>query len=219
MQSVKLMDVNNRMLNIETITVGAFAMNSYLLYDDDSKSAVYIDPGMEAKRLINRIEELNLSLKYIVNTHAHIDHIAEAGVVQEHFGVDFYLHREEQPLVDAIPEQANMFGIPVGPIPKVTKYLDDGDEIQLGEFRGAILHTPGHSPGSISIHWREDLFVGDCLFMDSIGRTDLYKGNYEQLLHSIRSKLLVLPESTKVYSGHGPTTTIGREKNHNPFLQ
>ena len=219
MQSVKLVGVNNKMLKIETITVGAFAMNSYLLYDENSKSAVFIDPGMEAKRLINRVEELNLSLNYIINTHAHIDHIAEAGVVQEHFDVDFYLHSEEQPLVDAIPEQANMFGIPNGPIPKITKYVEDGDEIQLGEFRATILHTPGHSPGSVSLKWSEEIFVGDCLFMDSIGRTDLYKGNYEQLLQSIRSKILVLPESTKVYSGHGPATTIGREKKHNPFLQ
>lgn len=219
MQSVKLVGVNNKMLKIETITVGAFAMNSYLLYDENSKSAGFIDPGMEAKRLINRVEELNLSLKYIINTHAHIDHIAEAGVVQEHFDVDFYLHSEEQPLVDAIPEQANMFGIPTGLIPKITKYVEDGDEIQLGEFRATILHTPGHSPGSVSIKWGEEVFVGDCLFMDSIGRTDLYKGNYEQLLQSIRSKLLVLPESTIVYSGHGPATTIGREKKHNPFLQ
>ena len=207
------------MLNIETITVGAFAMNCYLLFDDESKNAVFIDPGMEADRLIRRVEDLDLNLNYIINTHAHIDHAAEAGIVQNHFDVDFYLHREELPLLDALPDQAKMFGINVGVIPSVTNYVNDGEEIRLGDYRGKVLHTPGHSPGSISIYWGNDLFVGDCLFMDSIGRTDLYKGDYDQLINSIRTKLLTLPEATKVYSGHGPSTTVGREKAQNPFLQ
>jgi len=206
-------------LNIETITVGAFAMNCYLLFDDESKNAVFIDPGMEADRLIRRVEDLDLNLNYIINTHAHIDHAAEAGIVQKHFDVDFYLHREELPLLDALPDQAKMFGIKVGVIPSVTNYVNDGEEIRLGDYRGKVLHTPGHSPGSISIYWGSDLFVGDCLFMDSIGRTDLYKGDYNQLINSIRTKLLTLPEATKVYSGHGPSTTVGREKAQNPFLQ
>lgn len=207
------------MLNIETITVGAFAMNCYLLYDDESKNAVFIDPGMEAGRLIRRVEDLNLNLNYIINTHAHIDHAAEAGIVQNHFDVDFYMHREELPLLETLPDQAKMFGISVGAIPSVTNYVDDGEEIRLGDYQGKVLHTPGHSPGSISIYWNNDLFVGDCLFMDSIGRTDLYKGDYDQLINSIKTKLLTLPEATKVYSGHGPSTTIGREKANNPFLQ
>ncbi len=207
------------MLNIETITVGAFAMNCYLLYDDDTKDAIYIDPGMEAERLIKRVEELGLNLNYIINTHAHIDHVAEAGTVQKHFDVGFYLHREELPLLDVLPEQAKMFGLKADEAPTVTKYVNDGDEIQLGDYKAKLYHTPGHSPGSISIHWGEDVFVGDCLFMDSIGRTDLYKGDFDQLIQSIKKELLTLPESTNVHSGHGPSTTIGREKIHNPFLQ
>jgi glyoxylase-like metal-dependent hydrolase (beta-lactamase superfamily II) len=207
------------MLNIETITVGAFAMNSYLVFDDESNDAIYIDPGLEADRLIGRVEQLNLNINYIINTHAHIDHVAEAGIVQKHFNVDYYLHEEDLPLFQMIPEQAQMFGLAAGPVPNITKHVTEGDEISVGDYRATILHTPGHSPGSISINWGESVIVGDCLFMDSIGRTDLYKGNYEQLLESIRNKLLTLPEATKVYSGHGPPTTIGREKQHNPFLQ
>jgi len=207
------------MIQIDTITVGAFAMNSYLVYDSDSREAIFIDPGMEAERLIKRVEDLDLDIKLIINTHAHIDHAAEAGVVQKHFNTPFNLHQEEMPLLETLPDQGQMFGIEVNSIPSVTKYINEGDEINFGNTTGKILHTPGHSPGGISISFDGHVFVGDCLFLDSIGRTDLYKGNYEQLINSIKLKLLVLPESTIVYSGHGPTTTIGREKQYNPFLQ
>jgi hydroxyacylglutathione hydrolase len=207
------------MLNIETITVGAFAMNSYLVYNNDSREGIFIDPGMEADRLIKRAENLDIKIQFIVNTHAHIDHIAEAGNVQEYFKVPFYIHSEEMPLLNSMEEQAAMFGLNVGKRPEVSGYLDEQNEIEFAGYRASILHTPGHSPGSISIYFNDHVFVGDCLFMDSIGRTDLYKGNYEQLLQSIRTKLLTLPDATNVYSGHGPATTIGREKFYNPFLQ
>ena len=207
------------MLQIKRLTVGAFAMNCYLVYDEESRDGIFIDPGMEADRLIQHVEDLDLNIKFIVNTHAHIDHVAEAGIIQNHFKIPFYLHSEEIPLLDSVEEQAVMFGITPGHKPQVTEYLDEKDTISFSSFKGKILHTPGHSPGSISIYFNGHVFVGDCLFMDSIGRTDLYKGDYDQLIQSIRTKLLTLPEDTKVYSGHGPTTTIGREKLYNPFLK
>ena len=207
------------MLSVETITVGAFAMNCYLVYDDASRQAIFIDPGLEAERLIKRAEDLNLKIKFIVNTHAHIDHVAETGDVQAHFKVPFFIHSAELPLLNSIDEQAAMFGIKPGKTPDVTGYLDEQKEIEFSGFTGKILHTPGHSPGGISIYFKDHVFVGDCLFKDSIGRTDLYKGDYEQLINSIRTHLFSLPDDTKVYSGHGPATTIGREKLHNPFLQ
>lgn len=207
------------MFNIDTITVGAFAMNCYLLYHNEYKEAIFIDPGLEANRLIKRAEDLDLNVKMIVNTHAHIDHIAEAGIVQQHFDVPFFLHSEEMSLLRSLPEQAAMFGLKPGKSPTVTGYLDEQNEVEFAGIKGKILHTPGHSPGSVSFYFKNHVFVGDCLFMDSIGRTDLYKGDYDQLINSIRTNLFTLPDETNVYSGHGPATTIGREKLHNPFLR
>lgn len=205
-------------MHIETITVGAFAMNCYLLSDPDTSEAIYIDPGAEAERLIEKVTDAGVRLKYIINTHCHIDHAAEVKRVQQHFDVPYYIHEEELPLLKMLPEQGEMFGMPIAGIPSVDSYLKDGDLIEFGTVKGIILHTPGHSPGGISLLFNQNVFVGDCLFLDSIGRTDLHKGDYEQLITSIKTKLLTLDEQNRVYPGHGPSTTIGREKLHNPFL-
>jgi glyoxylase-like metal-dependent hydrolase (beta-lactamase superfamily II) len=201
-----------------TITVGPFAMNCYLLADEASLQAILIDPGAESERLIEKIEKERWQLAYIVNTHCHIDHTAEAGIVQKHFKVPFYIHRQEYPLLTALEEQGVMFGLQVKEKPEVTSFLQDGDSLQIGSFRGSVLYTPGHTPGGISLRFDQQVFVGDTLFQDSIGRTDLYGGNHEQLIKSITAKLLSLPDDTRVYPGHGPATTIGRERRHNPFL-
>lgn len=205
-------------MRIETITVGAFAMNCYLLSDPETSEAIYIDPGAESEQLIGKVTDAGLRLKYIINTHCHIDHAAEVKRVQQHFNVPYYIHEEELPLLKMLPAQGEMFGMPIAGIPSVDSYLKDGDSIEFGKIKGKILHTPGHSPGGISLLFNWDVFVGDCLFHDSIGRTDLHKGNYDQLITSIKSKLLTLDEQIRVYPGHGPSTTIGREKMHNPFL-
>jgi glyoxylase-like metal-dependent hydrolase (beta-lactamase superfamily II) len=205
-------------MRIETLTVGAFAMNCYLLIDPDSSHAIYIDPGAEAERLIQKVEDENVQLKYIINTHCHIDHIAEAERVQNHFNVPFYIHKAEVPLLEMLPDQGAMFGIAVSALPSVSSFLKEGQPIQFGNISGSVLHTPGHSPGGISLYFDDDVFVGDCLFMDSIGRTDLYQGDYDQLINSIKTKLLTLDDKVNVYPGHGPPTTIGREKTLNPFL-
>jgi glyoxylase-like metal-dependent hydrolase (beta-lactamase superfamily II) len=205
-------------MRITTITVGPFAMNCYLVGDEVTRQAIIIDPGAESKRLIEKITSDHWQLLYIVNTHCHIDHTAEAGVIQKHFKIPFYIHKQELPLLDSLIEQGELFGITVKEIPVVSSFLQDGDKLQVGQLNGTVLYTPGHSPGGISLLFGNHVFVGDCLFQDSIGRTDLYGGNYEQLIESITNKLLSLNDNTKVYSGHGPATTIGRERKYNPFL-
>jgi glyoxylase-like metal-dependent hydrolase (beta-lactamase superfamily II) len=205
-------------VHIDTITVGAFAMNCYLLSDPETSEAIYIDPGAEAEQLIKKITDQGLLLKYIINTHCHIDHAAEVKHVQQYFNIPYYIHEDELPLLKMLPQQGEMFGMSIAGIPSVDSYLKEGDVLEFGTIKGKVLHTPGHSPGGISLLFDRDVFVGDCLFYDSIGRTDLHKGDYEQLITSIKSKLLTLDEQNRVFPGHGPATTIGREKSHNPFL-
>jgi len=206
-------------MNVETITVGSFAMNCYLLSDSDSKQAVLIDPGAESDRLIDEISARDLNLKFIINTHCHIDHTAEVSSIINHFKVPFYIHRAELPLLKNLKEQGDFFGLPVLEIPTVSDYVEDNQSLEFGNTKMKILHTPGHSPGGISILIKDSVFVGDCLFFDSIGRTDLLGGNYDQLITSIKTKLLTLDDSTIVYPGHGQSTTIGRERMNNPFLK
>ena len=206
-------------MQIEVLTVGMFAMNCYLIIDTNTSEAIFIDPGDEAERLIKKVEEKEVDVKYIVNTHCHIDHIAEVHRIQDHFKIPFYIHKEEVDLLNILPEQATMFGLEDPKIPTVTDYFVEGDQIKFGKITGKVLHTPGHSPGGISLLFDNHVFVGDSLFMDSIGRTDLYMANYDQLMESIKTKLLNLEDGTEVFPGHGPSTTIGREKRYNPFLQ
>ena len=206
-------------MKIETFPVSSFGMNCYLVSDSESGAAIYIDPGAEADMLIENISNMNLNLKFIINTHCHIDHVAEASKVIDHFQIPFYIHKGDLPLLDNLREQGKFFGLNVQEIPKITEFVNDGDSFNFGKLTASILHTPGHSPGGISIKIENSVFVGDCLFMDSIGRTDLPGGNYTQLMKSIQDKLLTLDDSTIVYPGHGPATTIGRERKNNPFLQ
>ncbi len=201
------------------ITVGMFAMNCYLIFDDRTKEGILIDPGGEARRIIGIVHDRGVHIRSILNTHCHIDHIAEVKTVQDQLEVSFFIHEAEMPLLNSLHDQAAMFNMPIAGIPEVNGFLQDNDLLELGGETGRVLHTPGHSPGGISFLFGDHVFVGDCLFLDSIGRTDLYKGNYEQLLVSIRSKLLVLDDWVKVYPGHGPVTNIGRERLYNPFLQ
>ena len=212
------MTVTKKHLQIDVMTVGSFAMNAYMIYNMKTQDAILIDPGSESDRIIAHVQEKGVRLISILNTHCHIDHVAELAFVQNHFNVPFYIHKEEKPLLEGLEEQGAFFGIETKGIPDVAGNLSEGDTIQLGDIAGRVLHTPGHSPGSISFHLDNHLFVGDCIFMDSIGRTDLYKGNYDQLIKSIKEKIFTLPDDTILYPGHGPTTTVGREKKYNPFF-
>ena len=206
-------------MNIETITVGPLAVNCYIVSDPETNEAILIDPGSESKRIINLIEVRNLKLSAIINTHCHIDHIAEVKTIQDHFQAKFLIHENELPVLNMISESDGLFGITVTGAPNVTGFLKPDQKFQLGSHTATILFTPGHSPGGISILLLNHVFVGDCLFKDSIGRTDLHGGNYNELITSIKTKLFSLPDDTIVYPGHGPLTTIKYEKRNNPFLR
>lgn len=206
-------------MNIETLTVGPLAVNCFIVSDPDTKDAILIDPGSESKRIINLIEVRSLILQSIINTHCHIDHVAEVKTIQDYFNARFFIHKNEMSILNMLKESDGLFGINVSGVPKVSGFLEPGQEIQIGNNTGKILFTPGHSPGGISVLVQNHVFVGDCLFKDSIGRTDLHGGNYEELISSIKTQLFTLPDDTIVYPGHGPVTTIKYEKRNNPFMQ
>jgi len=205
-------------MRIKTIVVGPFEMNCYIVAEDTFPDCIIIDSGVEPEKLIKTIDNAELKPVKIINTHNHIDHARRVSDIQKHYQIPFYICENDQPLLESLREQGMLFGFDASEAPQIQGFLKDGDSFKLVEKTFKILHTPGHSPGSISILTDGHVFVGDVLFKDSIGRTDLYGGNYNILIKAIREKLLVLPDETIVYSGHGPTTTIGREKKQNPFL-
>lgn len=205
-------------MKIHQIVVGPFEMNCYIVAEENYPDCILIDPGDDIEAIIKHIEKNNLKPKRIINTHCHIDHARKVSDIQNYFNAPFHIGEDDTPLLETLKDQGMLFGLDTSEIPKVDRFLKDGDTFKLVEKTFHILHTPGHSPGSISILVDNHLFVGDVLFKDSIGRTDLYGGNYDILIQSIKNKLLVLPDATIVYCGHGPRTTIGRERKYNPFL-
>ncbi len=205
-------------MKIERIPVGPFEMNCFVVHADNGSDCILIDPGDEINRIFNYISQNKLNPVYIFNTHSHIDHVRRVNDVQSKYDIPIHLCEDDLPLLESLPRQSMMFGIDVSPVPENIRFVKDGDEFSIGAGAFKILQTPGHSPGSICLLFNGHVFVGDVLFKDSIGRTDLYGGNYNQLIDSIKNRLFTLPDNTIVYPGHGPTTTIGYEKEHNPFL-
>lgn len=206
------------MIQVEQIPVGPFEMNCYVVSAKGQKECLIIDPGDEPQKIISYIENQGLQPERILMTHCHIDHVRKASDIQSKYNLALYCGEADLPLLEGMNEQAALFGMEKTVLPRVDGFYSDGQTISIGNLNGTLLHTPGHSPGSFCLHIQDHLFVGDVLFFDSIGRTDLYGGSYSQLIQSIQDKLLVLAEDTIVYPGHGPSTTIGREKKHNPFL-
>jgi glyoxylase-like metal-dependent hydrolase (beta-lactamase superfamily II) len=203
---------------IKTIVVGPLDVNCYILGCEDTKVAAIIDPGDNADEIIEVIDKEGLNPGFIINTHAHFDHIGGVKAIQEYFKIDFLLHKEDLFLVDNASEQATTFGLSPIPKPEVDKFVNNGDNISLGNKIINVIHTPGHSPGGVCYHVDNNVFVGDTMFAGSIGRTDLPGGSYETLINSIKERLFPLGDSITVYPGHGPSTTIENEKEHNPFL-
>ena len=206
-------------MHIETITVGPFEMNSYVLVDDDHKECIVIDPGAEVDKIIRYVGENKLKPVYIFATHAHIDHVGFASDIQKELQTPFYMGEADLPILDSLKSQASMFNIQVAEKPKTDLFFTDGQIFNFSGKEIKALHTPGHSPGSFSFYIDGQVIVGDILFYNSIGRTDLYKGNYDILIRSIKEKIFRLPDDTIVYPGHGPDTTVGREKEYNPFFK
>lgn len=212
-----------KMLHIHIFQFNPFSENTYVLFNDQ-KNGVIIDPGnwneKENEILENFIKEKDISIKNILLTHAHIDHVLGLQWAFDTYKVAVKMHEEEKDVLNRNPMSARNYGFDFKPFVGDIELLNEGEKYFIDEDSFEIFHVPGHSPGSIAFYNEAQKFVisGDALFQGSIGRTDLYRGNHEQLLESIRTKLFTLPEETEVFSGHGNATQIGFEKNHNPFF-
>jgi hydroxyacylglutathione hydrolase len=202
---------------VRTLTVGPLEENAYLVVDDTTRRAVLIDPGEEAERLLAAVREDRAELDAIWLTHAHMDHVgAIAGIVRV-APIPIYLHPRERPIYDSASQHAMVFGLRIEQPPPPDRELADGDMLYVGTLKFSVIHVPGHAPGHVAICGNGVAFVGDCLFAGSIGRTDLPLADGAQLERSL-DRLCTLPDETIVYPGHGPATSIGREKRTNPFL-
>ncbi len=205
-------------LAVVMIPNGQMVQNCYLLADPAANQAVMVDPGEEAGRILAELEARGWDLTAIWLTHAHIDHILGVGPVKRGRGVPILLHPADRPLYDALPSQGEWFGMSVPPAPPPDQPLEDGQELRVGTHRFTVRHTPGHSPGSVSFLGPNLVLGGDVLFNGSIGRTDLPGGSLATLLHSIQTVFLPLADSTVIWAGHGSETTVGVERETNPFL-
>lgn len=207
---------------MDTFTVGKLQCNCTILATDYSNEAIVVDPGDEPDQILKRIAKHGLKLKQIICTHAHIDHVGAIHELQNRTGADASMHEDDLFLFDALDQQAAWLGIPAPEIGHIDRFLTDGDIVGARNIELEVLHTPGHTPGSLTFHVEEGrpvLFTGDTLFQNGIGRTDLPGGSMPDILKSIESKLMIFEEETLVIPGHGAQTTIGREMAVNPFLR
>ncbi|WP_205509407.1 MBL fold metallo-hydrolase [Longitalea arenae] len=212
------------MLTVTSFTFSPVQENTYVVHNETGECC-FIDPGCyfgnERNELKEFIQTSGLTPKYLLNTHCHLDHVFGNKFIHDTWGLTLHLHEKEKPLLEYAPTFAVSWGLPFDNYKGDLIFLREGDTLALGNDTLQVLFTPGHSPGHIAFYCQAQQFVlgGDVLFQQSIGRTDLPGGNLETLLASIRSQLFVLPDETVVYPGHGPQTTIGYEKKHNPFLR
>jgi hydroxyacylglutathione hydrolase len=214
----------------EIVPVGMLQCNCSIIGDPETREALVVDPGDEAGRILELLAKHALTVKAIVSTHAHIDHVGGLRKMQQATGAPVLMHGDDMELYRHLDVQAAWIGMRTPDPASVDKFLREGDTLRWGRFEANVLHTPGHTPGSISLYLAPQprtkaraeagrLLAGDTLFAGSIGRTDLWGGSPEQILRSIHQKLLILPDETIVYPGHGAATTIGEERAGNPFLE
>jgi hydroxyacylglutathione hydrolase len=205
---------------ITTLSVGPLGTNCYVVGRQETLEGMVVDPGGHPGRILAAVKEMGLTLKYVVNTHAHFDHVIANRAVLDATGATLVIHPDEVPILKA-GGGAQQFGFAVDPSPEPGQLVHEGDTLQVGQLVFQIMHTPGHSPGHIALYESNEgvLFDGDVLFKQGIGRFDLPGGNHAALMRSIREKILTLPDETVVYSGHGPATTVGEEKQYNPWLR
>jgi glyoxylase-like metal-dependent hydrolase (beta-lactamase superfamily II) len=205
---------------LETFVVGPLQCNCTLLGDEDAAEAIIIDPGDEVSRIYRRLADLGLKLKQILITHGHIDHVGGALKLKHLTGAPILLNENDLPLLKMMEEQAAWVGVPTPDVSAPDMSLTDGLRVGLDRYPAEVLHTPGHTQGSICLHFAplKMVIAGDTLFAGSIGRTDLPGGNPRQIIESIETRLLPLCDETRILPGHGPATTIGTERHHNPFL-
>ncbi|OGW55578.1 MAG: hypothetical protein A3D21_01350 [Nitrospirae bacterium RIFCSPHIGHO2_02_FULL_42_12] len=202
----------------DVLPVGLFQTNVYILQDDVTKEAIVIDPADEASRILKIINDNELTVKYILLTHAHIDHIGALKELKDSTGAKVLLHKEDVFLYENMHLQSSLFGLTDPLVTDIDLLIEDGMEFGQAGLKFHVIHTPGHSPGSVCYYFPDKLFSGDTLFKNGIGRSDLWGGSHELLVESLRGILLNLDDAIEVYPGHGPSTTIGREKRDNPFI-
>lgn len=211
-------------MKIKTFNFNPFGVNTFMIYDDTSE-CVIIDAAcheeLEVQQILDFISNNKLNPRFLLNTHGHVDHICGNNYILQHFNIPLLMHEEDVFLVDSAIEHGKMFGFYISQPPLPTGFIKEGKDINFGESSLEIFHTPGHSPGSVIFYSAIGHFLisGDVIFSESIGRTDLPGGNFEELINSIKSKILVLPDKNIIYPGHGNFTTIGIERETNPFLQ
>jgi glyoxylase-like metal-dependent hydrolase (beta-lactamase superfamily II) len=200
------------------LIVGQLQVNCFILADDKTKDAVVIDPGDDAEDILKIIKERGFKVRYIVNTHGHFDHVGANKAIKDATGAQLLIHEGDAPVLAAAQQHSRAFGMLPVSSPPADRYLKHGDVITAGEISLKVLHTPGHSPGGICLLEEGMVFTGDALFAGSIGRTDLPGGDLLTLLRAIKTNLMTLPDDTKIFCGHGPASTIGNERQENPFL-
>jgi hydroxyacylglutathione hydrolase len=227
-QSAKTKAAAPRELIHITIPVGMLQCNCTIIGDPVTLEALVIDPGDEVTRITDLLARHKLTVKAIVSTHAHIDHVGGLSKLHQLTGAPVLMHQEDLPLYQSMEVQAAFLGVPAPELTSIDNLLKEGDTLRWGDYQARIIHTPGHTPGSVCLYVPQEaggvtlvapqLLAGDTLFAGSIGRTDLWGGSMPQIMDSLRSKLLQLPDATIVYPGHGPATTIAKERHTNPFL-
>ena len=212
----------NKAMIIETFPVGLFQCNCTILGDDETREAIVIDPGDDPEEILRRLAQHGLNVKQIVCTHTHIDHVGAIHELQQLSGTPASIHKADLFLFEKLDVQAQWIGMPAPKQGVIDSFLQDGDAVACRGIEMGVLHTPGHTPGSSTFDLADDrhiLFTGDTLFMQSIGRTDLWGGSYSEIISSIQKKLMNFDDDTFVIAGHGQSTTIGHERRYNPFLR
>lgn len=206
---------------LKTLVLGALETNCYILGDEKTKKAVIIDAAAEADKILKEIKTIGAKVEKIINTHGHADHIAGVREVQDAINTEFFLHKDDLFLMEDFPEMSEYLGLNEKAAPKINGYLEDNNIVKVGDIEIKVIHTPGHTPGSVSFYIRREkiLIAGDTLFAGSVGRTDFPGGSAKKITESIIKKLIPLGDDIIVYPGHGPATTIKEEKLHNIFIR
>ena len=204
----------------EVLVVGPLAVNCFIIGCEKSKEGVVVDPGGDADRIIAAVSRLGLRISRVINTHGHFDHVGGNGEVLKRTGAKLLIHELDAQFLSRAADVATRFGTTAENSPQPDGFLEDGMTISVGDYRMEVLHTPGHTPGGccLLIAGEGLILTGDTLFAGGVGRTDFPGGSHTMLIESIRTRLFGLPDATRAYPGHGPATTIGHEKRHNPFI-
>lgn len=205
-------------MKYESVIVGPLETNCYLVYCQKTLACAIIDPGAEPDKILRLIGRKGLKPAVLINTHGHVDHIGANRDIKDNFDIPLCIHKADSPMLDSVLQSELSFFLGAKESPPADRFLKEGEKIKIGNVSLSVIHTPGHSPGSVSLMGDGILFSGDTLFFGGVGRTDLPGGSWKELESSIREKIFTLPEETLVLPGHGPTTTVGQESNYNPFI-